>query len=171
MIPMDQPTIDALKELFAWVGGGLGTLYTGWKLGTRQARPAAPPSILIDDGSGPVVYSGPPDDTPRRITRKEWHDNLEKHHVYDWRWELLKIENARRDQDILELRNELQRVGREHAEAMENFIRLEEQIKAFITRWLEGVEHAKADRVASDLRTTGRFDQLERMIDSLRKQG
>lgn len=83
-------------------------------------------------------YSGPPDDTPRTITRREWHDVSDTAHANNLDLVVIKhkVEGLVKAVEAMQA-----------SEVWEGFGRLEERLNGYIEKWDEGAERAKDDRI------------------------
>lgn len=149
---MNPDVAAAGKEIAGWVAIIVAAAITA-AVGAWRARGRREQHV--------PVYTGPPDEHPRKITRKEWHEHVRL--VNDHGIKLVthesRLETIARESAILQ--------GQSTAfsllvtRASESLARLEERFGAHVDRWEEGSERAQRDREEM----MRRFDSLDRKLD------
>lgn len=149
---MDPETLETFKIVAAIIGAAVGAGIAAWKARGRR-----------DADRGLPVYTGDPDDSPRVITRKEWHLVAGFADAYSRRMPSVRRHLRRLDAEIAEIRGEFKAFGAMAANAATNLARFEERFGAHVEQWEKGAERAQQDRNE----TNARLDRLERKIDRL----
>lgn len=98
---MAMPSWETLQTVGVGIGAVLSGIWGGIKLKAHADKRAVP------------TYTGPPDEHPRKISRKEWHDILErvnKHGirlaVHKRKLETLRADNDQQEEALTKLRND-----------------------------------------------------------------
>jgi hypothetical protein len=123
-----------------------------WKLAKRQERQS--------------VYLGPPDDQPRKLTRKEWHNIADPVQAHILKFYTLEKDTLpRMEKDI----DDLRRIVADHIRnSNENFsiiTRMDERLTQHIKHWDAGTSRAIKDReeILTKMETMDeKLDRLER---------
>lgn len=149
---MSPETIESWKTAAMLIGTALGTGAAAWAARGRRERSSA---------GKPTVYTGPPDDQPRKITRKEWHTVSDFADAYSRRMPSVRRHLARHDQEIADLRGEFRAFGIVFNSAAMTLARLEERFSAHVERWEAGSERAQLDRQETNVR----LERIERKLD------
>jgi hypothetical protein len=140
---------ETLKQGGVVVGGLLGTAWAAWTARGRKEKRV------------PDHYDGPPDDSPRKITRKEWHDLTDVVSGNVTAIEVLRHQYGELAQNVSAQAGQFAAFGSIANSARESLARLEERFTAHVSRWEEGSELAKRDREE----IMRRFDSLDNKLD------
>lgn len=110
------------------------------------------------------TYSGPPDDHPRKITRKEWHDRGDVLEEHGRKLAVLRHHDRARQREVGELRGEFRAFSAVATSAATSLARLEERFMAHVERWEAGSEDARREREEMRAEMRNGFASLERKI-------
>lgn len=139
------------KEILAQVSIISLAAIAAWKFAKRQEKKVP-------------LYTGLPDDQPRKITRKEWHELSDPVQAHINKFYVLEKEILPRiTKDI----DQLQRVMNQHlsesSAALSTFVRMDERLSQHIKQWDEGVERAVRERSEMMQRIENIDEKLDRL--------
>lgn len=129
--------------IVGWLATLIGAAITAWRVrGRRESR---------------VLYVGAPDDQPRRISRKEWHDHVDKVHAHELAIPVILHQHAT-------LRGEFDNHVRRVEGAIGGFDRLEERIAGLVKRWDDSEERSAHERAEILSRIESVHTRLDRVV-------
>lgn len=132
---MSPETYEQLKQLASIGGAAVATGWGAWKLAIKKLERERTP-----------VYQGAPDDSPRKISRREWHGVLNKFQLYEMKFDAHQhlIDNLSDQVERLDRSDESR--GVQIAKILEGTIRTEEQFAAHRVAWTDAGKRAEEDR-------------------------
>jgi hypothetical protein len=146
-------TVDVLERVAAFIGTAGAAFWGAWKLRGRKDAEHTPP-----------IYRGEPDHSPRRITRKEWHDLGGKVNDAVLGVALLKAQQKESAATMLALRAELTVHAQSQQAIAKAIEHLQTQFESHVERWEDVGQRAAADREETNARLStldGRLVTIE----------
>lgn len=147
---MTPEAIEMGKAAAGWLATIVAAAVTAWRVRGRRESRAVP------------HYTGPPDDAPRRISRKEWHDLSDRVQAHEWKVNLLRKDDDRLTSEMTELQVRFERHVSDVAQAVKGFDRLDERVKAHMAQSDQASERAEKDRDEILQRIDGVTARLDR---------
>lgn len=135
---MTPDDYEKAKQAAGLIGVALAAGAAAWSARGRKERNGS--------SNGQAAYDGPADDSPRLITRKEWHDATDPVSAHGLKLATHEIRIDGLTRELAELKGEFSVITGVATRAGESLARLEERLASHVLRWEEAGERAREDR-------------------------